>query len=72
MKKTIYFSVPWSSAKYYRDALDALQITYTVESPSEFLPLAEGHLAFVFAHIPIRLYVKVRMLFGKDGLRYPL
>lgn len=70
MKKMLYFITTWRDAKYYIDALNALEIEYTLASPDEDMPLNEGELAFVFPSLPIREYVKVRHLFGQSGLLY--
>ncbi|GAA4701214.1 hypothetical protein [Brevibacillus fulvus] len=68
--KSFYYEVNWSDAKKYTDALHALEIPYTVETSIEIPTLPEGQLAIVFPSLPIRIYVKVRTLFGRDGNPY--
>ncbi|UFJ40701.1 hypothetical protein LOK74_22340 [Brevibacillus humidisoli] len=70
LKKSFYFVVAWHDAKKYTDALRALDIPYVIETPEEIPSLQEGELAFVFPNLPIRIYVKVRMLFGTTGEPY--
>ncbi len=71
MEKSFFYAVPWQEAKHYAEALQAIGVSYQIESPLDFPLIAEGHLAFVFPSLPIRLYAKVRVLFGQDGRRYP-
>jgi len=70
VKKSFYFVVAWRDAKNYADALRALDIPYVIETAEEIPSLREGELAFVFPNLPIRLYAKVRMLFGATGEPY--
>ncbi|UFJ41852.1 hypothetical protein LOK74_04935 [Brevibacillus humidisoli] len=71
MEKQIYFPVPWKEAKRYADMLDSLHIPYRIESAGGKVPLVEGDLAIVFPNMSIHLYIKIRVLFFGDGLRYP-
>ncbi|NGQ95035.1 hypothetical protein G3578_07530 [Brevibacillus sp. SYP-B805] len=70
MEKSFYFIVPWADAKKYTDALKALDIPHVIETPDEIPSLAPGQLAIVFPSLPIRVYAKVRTLFGRDGEPY--
>ncbi|MBO8163587.1 MAG: hypothetical protein H0Z34_07740 [Brevibacillus sp.] len=70
MEKSIYFVVPWADARKYTDALKALEIPHLIETPEEIPTLEPGQLAFVFPSLPIRIYAKVRLLFGATGEPY--
>jgi len=70
VEKSMYFAVDWAEAKKYSDALQALDVPYLLETPEEIPTLKPGQLAFVLPSLPIRVYVKVRTLFGRDGERY--
>ena len=71
MEKSFYYLVEWSDIGYLKDALQAMEIPFAIEQPSDKLHLAAGHVAFVFPEMHVRLYNNVRELFGGHGLRYP-
>ncbi|MGD8191675.1 hypothetical protein ACQCN2_16970 [Brevibacillus ginsengisoli] len=70
MEKSFYFAVTWSDAKNYMDALKTLGVPHLIETSEEIPSLASGHLAIVFPSLPVRIYAKVRTLFGADGKPY--
>lgn len=70
MKKWLYFVVSWSDAKQYSDALKSLGIRYVIETPEEIPSLEPGNLAIVFSSLPVRMYAKVKTLFGQNGEPY--
>ncbi|MED4572826.1 hypothetical protein P9302_25780 [Brevibacillus agri] len=70
MEKSFYYSVPWSEASYLKEALQAMEIPFAIEQPSDRLQLAPGEVAFVFPDLHVRVYNHVRELFGGHGLRY--
>lgn len=71
MEKSFYYPVSWSEAQHYKTLLDLEGVPYEIQSPLDLPILEEGKLAIVFPSIPLRLYVWVRSLFYRDGLRYP-
>ncbi|MGC5327540.1 hypothetical protein [Brevibacillus sp. SYSU BS000544] len=70
MEKSIYFVVAWSEAKQYSDALKSLGIRYVIETPEDIPTIEAGNLAIVFSSLPIRMYAKVKTLFGRNGEPY--
>lgn len=70
LEKSLYFVVNWSDAKNFTDALRALDIPFVIETPSEIPSLQPGQLAFVFPSLPVRIYAKIRTLFGAAGEPY--
>lgn len=72
MEKSFYYSVDWSEASYLKDALQAMEIPFVIEQPSDKLQLAAGHVAFVFPVVPVRVYKSVLDLFGSHGRSYPV
>jgi hypothetical protein len=71
MEKSFYYSVPWSEISYLKEALQAMEIPFVIEQPSDRLKLNAGDVAFVFPDLHVRLYNHVRELFDGHGLRYP-
>ncbi|GED53754.1 hypothetical protein BBO01nite_29950 [Brevibacillus borstelensis] len=71
MEKSFYYPVSWLEAQQYKYQLDQEGIPYSIQSPLDLPELEEGKLAIVFPSIPLRVYVWVRSLFYRDGLRYP-
>nr|WP_103110647.1 hypothetical protein [Brevibacillus reuszeri] len=72
MEKSFYYSVNWSEISYLKEALDAMEVPYLIEQPSDKLQLAAGDVAVVFPDLHIRVYNSVRELFNGHGLRYPV
>ncbi|MBY0052310.1 hypothetical protein H7K32_11565 [Brevibacillus agri] len=72
MEKSFYYSVAWSEATYLKEALQAMEIPFVIEQPSDKLQLAAGHVAFVFPVVPVRVYKSVLDLFGSHGRSYPV
>lgn len=70
MEKSFYYPVVWSEANCLKDALQAMEIPFAIEQPSDRLQLAPGEVAFVFPDLHVRVYNRVRELFGGHGLRY--
>lgn len=71
MEKSFYYSVPWSDVGFLKEALQSLEIPFSIEQPSDKLQLDTGDVAFVFPDLHVRIYNHVRELFGGHGLRYP-
>ncbi|UED72121.1 hypothetical protein [Brevibacillus sp. HD3.3A] len=72
MEKSFYYLVEWSDIGYLKDALQAMEIPFAIEQPSDKLNLAAGHVAFVFPVVPVRVYKSVLDLFGSHGRSYPV
>lgn len=70
MEKSFYFVLPWSDAKHYTVALKALDVEYLIETADEIPSLEAGQLAIVLPNLPVRIYDKVRTLFGTTGEPY--
>lgn len=70
MEKSFYYSVSWSDIGYLKEALDAMEVPYAIEQPTDRLQLFPGNVAIVFPDLPVRVYASVRELFGNHGLRY--
>lgn len=68
MEKSFYYSVSWSEANHLKSAIQALEIPFAIEQPPDLL--ADGHVAFVFPDLHVRVYNQVRELFGGHGRRY--
>lgn len=71
MEKSFYYSVPWSDIGYLKDALNAMEVPFWIEQPTERLKLSPGEVAFVFPDLHVRVYNHIRDLFNGHGLRYP-
>ncbi|MFF0830172.1 hypothetical protein ACFYU8_25195 [Brevibacillus sp. NPDC003359] len=71
MEKSFYYSVPWSDVSYLKETLQAIEIPFVIEQPSDKLTLDEGTVAFVFPDIHVRVYRHVHELFGSHGRVYP-
>ncbi|MGG1662914.1 hypothetical protein [Brevibacillus sp. NRS-1366] len=71
MEKSFYYSVNWSEISYLKEALDALEVPYSIEQPSDRLNLSPGDVAIVFPDLNVRVYNHIRELFDGHGLRYP-
>ncbi|GED71208.1 hypothetical protein BRE01_49100 [Brevibacillus reuszeri] len=71
MEKSFYYSVNWGEISYLKDALDAIEVPYLIEQPSDRLQLSPGEVAIVFPDLNVRVYNHVRELFNGHGLRYP-
>jgi hypothetical protein len=62
---SFYYVVPWREATDIRRELDRNgPIPYAVTS------LPTGKIAFVFPDLPVRVYGRVREIFGRDGKPY--
>ncbi|NOU54950.1 hypothetical protein HN020_09335 [Brevibacillus borstelensis] len=72
MEKSFYYSVDWSEASYLKDALQAMEIPFAIEQPTDKLRLNLGEVAFVFPDLHVRDYAAVRELFGCHGKPYCL
>jgi len=70
MKKSFYYSVPWSELNYLRETLASREIPFTLEQIA-CLQLTDGEVAVVFPDLHVRVYRHVRELFGGDGRAYP-
>ncbi|MED4581848.1 hypothetical protein P9578_03540 [Brevibacillus choshinensis] len=71
MEKSFYYSVSWSELSFLKEALDAMEVPYLIEQPSDRLQLQTGEVAIVFPSLHVRVYNHIRDLFGGHGLRYP-
>ncbi|MCM3141692.1 hypothetical protein [Brevibacillus sp. MER 51] len=71
MEKSFYYSVPWSDVSYLKKTLEAIEIPFVIEQPSDKLTLDEGAVAFVFPDMHVRVYRHVHELFGSHGKAYP-
>nr|WP_207145931.1 hypothetical protein [Brevibacillus brevis] len=54
-----------------KETLQAIEIPFVIEQPSDKLALAEGNVAFVFPDMHVRVYRHVHELFGSHGKAYP-
>lgn len=70
MEKSFFFAVSWSDAKKYSYALKAIDVPHVIETPEEIPALEPGQLALVLPSLPVRIYAKVRTLFGSSGEPY--
>ncbi|MBH0331458.1 hypothetical protein ABH14_16920 [Brevibacillus brevis] len=71
MEKSFYYSVQWADIGYLKETLQAIEIPFVIEQPSDKLALAEGNVAFVFPDMHVRVYRHVHELFGSHGKAYP-
>ncbi|WP_103110537.1 hypothetical protein [Brevibacillus reuszeri] len=71
MEKSFYYAVNWSEVSYLKEALDAMEVPYSIEQPSDRLQLSPGDVAVVFPDLHVRVYNHIRELFNGHGLRYP-
>ena len=71
MEKSFYYAVNWSEISYLKEALDAMEVPYAIEQPSDRLQLSSGDVAVVFPDLHVRVYNHIRELFNGHGLRYP-
>lgn len=71
MEKSFYYAVNWSEISYLKEALDAMEVPFAIEQPSDRLQLSPGEVAIVFPDLNVRVYNHVRELFNGHGLRYP-
>lgn len=71
MEKSFYYSVNWSEISYLKGALNAIEVPYLIEQPSDRLQLSPGEVAIVFPDLHVRVYNHIRELFNGHGLRYP-
>jgi hypothetical protein len=61
VKPSFYYVVSWCEAATTRRRLDEVRVPYAVTS------LPTGEIAFVFPDLPVRLYGRVREIFGGNG-----
>lgn len=59
---SFYYPVTWRETTAIRRELDGRYIPYDVHA------LPDGRIAFVFPDLPPRLYVRVRGIFGGNGI----
>jgi len=71
VEKSFYYSVNWTELSYMKEALDAMEVPYVIEQPSDRLQLSSGEVAIVFPDLHVRVYNHIRELFNGHGLRYP-
>ncbi|MGK5509432.1 hypothetical protein [Brevibacillus formosus] len=71
VEKSFYYSVNWSEISYLKEVLDALEVPYVIEQPSDRLVLAPGEVAIVFPDMHVRVYNHIRELFDGHGRAYP-
>lgn len=70
MERSFYYVVSWSEANALVRVLSERLIPFGLVQNSE-LNIPPNHIAIVFPDLDVRVYAAVRILFGRDGIRYP-
>lgn len=63
MFPTFYFTVTWAEAVNIRRQLNNIDVPHMIDAYN-------GKVAFLFPDMSVRLYGRVREIFGTDGQRF--